>query len=279
MQGQQGKQAIGAMPDSAAAGHLCSTVCWAVVLCGVLAAGVQYSPQGRRTVQYSGQATSFGVRLSSASALAVPLCQQHARCVPQPCMCLRVSRRYVESKNVVCCGVYCRKRETLTGDATIRYFDYLEGFDAFEGVPANLFTEISTSKERSFAAVDFVDTPGLVDGDMKVCLLCLHASVSQCVCVYFRGCCCVCVYVCTCTVEVAGHQSQLQLLTTTHCAGCTLCTACCCPAVPVHCEGHNHGEHPVRARCLWEGLQSVSAPRRAAVATASKGLLRCSQIC
>lgn len=28
--------------------------------------------------------------------------------------------------------------------------------------------EVSTSKERSFAAVDFVDTPGLVDGDMKV---------------------------------------------------------------------------------------------------------------
>jgi hypothetical protein len=106
----------------------------------------------------------------------------------------------------------CRKRETLAGDATLRYYDYLEGFDAFEGIVPNLFTgarvfvggvrvcvgrccwfggsttcratlqrcwlpllvacrcftEISTSKERSFAAVDFVDTPGLVDGDMKV---------------------------------------------------------------------------------------------------------------
>jgi hypothetical protein len=31
----------------------------------------------------------------------------------------------------------------------------------------NLFTEVSTSLERSFAAVDFVDSPGLVDGDMK----------------------------------------------------------------------------------------------------------------
>lgn len=28
--------------------------------------------------------------------------------------------------------------------------------------------QVSTSKERSFACVDFVDTPGLVDGDMKV---------------------------------------------------------------------------------------------------------------
>lgn len=34
----------------------------------------------------------------------------------------------------------CRKRETLTGDATIRYFDYLEGFDSFDGLLANLFT-------------------------------------------------------------------------------------------------------------------------------------------
>lgn len=71
-----------------------------------------------------------------------------------------------------------RKRETLTGDATIRYFDYLEDFGNFQGLLPNLFTEISTSKERSFACVDFVDTPGLVDGDMKVgrastaCMLC-----------------------------------------------------------------------------------------------------------
>lgn len=45
-----------------------------------------------------------------------------------------------------------------------------------KGLPSSLLhpvapltaAEISTSKERSFAAVDFVDTPGLVDGDMKV---------------------------------------------------------------------------------------------------------------
>lgn len=36
----------------------------------------------------------------------------------------------------------CRKRETLTGDATIRYFDYLEGFDIFDGLLANLFTGV-----------------------------------------------------------------------------------------------------------------------------------------
>ncbi len=60
-----------------------------------------------------------------------------------------------------------RRRETLTGDATIRYFDHLQDFAAFDGVLPNLFTEVSTSLERSFAAVDFVDSPGLVDGDMK----------------------------------------------------------------------------------------------------------------
>jgi hypothetical protein len=62
----------------------------------------------------------------------------------------------------------CRKRETLTGDATVRYFDYLEDFASFDGILPNLFTEVSNSTERSFNAVDFVDTPGLVDGDMKV---------------------------------------------------------------------------------------------------------------
>jgi hypothetical protein len=36
------------------------------------------------------------------------------------------------------------------------------------GLLPNLFTEVTTSKERSFACVDFLDTPGLVVGDMKV---------------------------------------------------------------------------------------------------------------
>jgi hypothetical protein len=30
-----------------------------------------------------------------------------------------------------------------------------------------LSTEISTSKQKKFSLVTFVDTPGLVDGDMK----------------------------------------------------------------------------------------------------------------
>ncbi len=39
-----------------------------------------------------------------------------------------------------------KKRETLTGDATMRFFEYLGDFGKFEGMTPNLFTEISTSK-------------------------------------------------------------------------------------------------------------------------------------
>jgi len=35
------------------------------------------------------------------------------------------------------------------------------------GVVDYLATEISTSKQKKFSLVTFVDTPGLVDGDMK----------------------------------------------------------------------------------------------------------------
>lgn len=59
-----------------------------------------------------------------------------------------------------------KKRETLTGDATLRFFDYLEEFSQFNGIIPNLFTEISTSKEKNFQCTDLIDTPGLVDGDM-----------------------------------------------------------------------------------------------------------------
>lgn len=35
------------------------------------------------------------------------------------------------------------------------------------GVPEYLSTEICTSKQKQFPLVTFLDTPGLVDGDMK----------------------------------------------------------------------------------------------------------------
>lgn len=60
-----------------------------------------------------------------------------------------------------------RKREELKGDATLAYFDHLSEISQFEGINANLFTEVSTSKEKNFSCVDFIDSPGLVDGDMQ----------------------------------------------------------------------------------------------------------------
>ena len=61
-----------------------------------------------------------------------------------------------------------RQRETLTGDATLRFFDFLGPFAVMPGVFDNLHTEVSSSTARDFECVDFVDTPGLVDGDTTV---------------------------------------------------------------------------------------------------------------
>lgn len=42
-----------------------------------------------------------------------------------------------------------------------------QDFASFSGILPNLSTEVTTSKERAFNCVDFIDTPGLVDGDMQ----------------------------------------------------------------------------------------------------------------
>ena len=60
-----------------------------------------------------------------------------------------------------------RKRETLKGDATFAFYDHIEGLQGFKGITDNVFTEISTSKDKNFSCVELVDTPGLVDGEME----------------------------------------------------------------------------------------------------------------
>ncbi|XP_060560459.1 uncharacterized protein LOC132720355 isoform X2 [Ruditapes philippinarum] len=60
-----------------------------------------------------------------------------------------------------------RKRESLTGNATLHLYPHFEPLRQIEGVTDYLGTEISTSKQKKFSLVTFVDTPGLVDGDMK----------------------------------------------------------------------------------------------------------------
>lgn len=60
-----------------------------------------------------------------------------------------------------------RKRESLTGNATLHLYPHFAPLQQIGGVTDYLQTEISTSKQKKFSLVTFVDTPGLVDGDMK----------------------------------------------------------------------------------------------------------------
>ncbi|XP_072549073.1 uncharacterized protein [Salminus brasiliensis] len=60
-----------------------------------------------------------------------------------------------------------RKRESLTGNATLHLYPHFKPLQEFKGVSEYLGTEICTSRQKRFSLVTFVDTPGLVDGDMK----------------------------------------------------------------------------------------------------------------
>ncbi|KAI8855059.1 hypothetical protein BC829DRAFT_379126 [Chytridium lagenaria] len=60
-----------------------------------------------------------------------------------------------------------KRRETLRGQATIRYFDCLKDLATYKGVMPFLSTEIVTSRSKNFSMVTFIDTPGLVDGEMS----------------------------------------------------------------------------------------------------------------
>ncbi|XP_067121334.1 uncharacterized protein [Centruroides vittatus] len=60
-----------------------------------------------------------------------------------------------------------KKRESLTGNATLHLYPYFTPLQKIKGLTDYLTTEISTSKQKKFSLVTFVDTPGLVDGDMK----------------------------------------------------------------------------------------------------------------
>lgn len=60
-----------------------------------------------------------------------------------------------------------RKRESLTGNATMHLYQHLKPLQDMKGVIDYIGTEVSTSKQKKFSLVTFIDTPGLVDGDMK----------------------------------------------------------------------------------------------------------------
>ena len=58
------------------------------------------------------------------------------------------------------------RRQTLKGEATLMFYPHLHALEAFEGLLPNLLTEVAVSKQRQFGCCDFIDTPGLVDGDI-----------------------------------------------------------------------------------------------------------------
>lgn len=74
----------------------------------------------------------------------------------------------VESRGftLVTCSV--KEAPPLKGEATLRYFPQLKGIEKFgKGLIENLSTYVSVSQEKCFPNVDFIDTPGLVDGNVE----------------------------------------------------------------------------------------------------------------
>eukprot|EP00277_Geminigera_cryophila_P006496 CAMPEP_0179431500 /NCGR_PEP_ID=MMETSP0799-20121207/16381_1 /TAXON_ID=46947 /ORGANISM="Geminigera cryophila, Strain CCMP2564" /LENGTH=488 /DNA_ID=CAMNT_0021208475 /DNA_START=192 /DNA_END=1658 /DNA_ORIENTATION=- len=59
------------------------------------------------------------------------------------------------------------KKTTWKGSMTLETFPHLEALGKIPGVADFLVTEISTSEEKNFPLVEFIDTPGLTDGTLK----------------------------------------------------------------------------------------------------------------
>lgn len=60
-----------------------------------------------------------------------------------------------------------KKRETLLGNATVHLYPQLKNLIDIQNSLEYVNTEITTSKQKQFSLITFIDTPGLVDGDMK----------------------------------------------------------------------------------------------------------------
>ncbi|XP_058261918.1 uncharacterized protein LOC131363417 isoform X2 [Hemibagrus wyckioides] len=59
------------------------------------------------------------------------------------------------------------KRMSLTSNETFRLYPHFKRLQEVKGVSEYVSAEICTSRQKHFSLVTFVDTPGLVDGDMK----------------------------------------------------------------------------------------------------------------
>jgi hypothetical protein len=118
--------------------------------CGVLCC-VEWSAlpaQQQRLVPNQPAFFAPGTSASALSRQAWPSRRAASSCAPVAGECVRACvRACAASGGSSPCAHAApraprrRKRETLAGDATLRYFDYLEGLgEAFEGVTPNLFT-------------------------------------------------------------------------------------------------------------------------------------------
>jgi hypothetical protein len=60
------------------------------------------------------------------------------------------------------------QRKSLNATATLDMFPFLQPLASQPGIMENLSTEICVLRANLFPLIVFIDTPGLVDGDMKV---------------------------------------------------------------------------------------------------------------
>ena len=55
-----------------------------------------------------------------------------------------------------------KKRESLLGNATVHLYPQLKALTEIHGSLDYVSTEISTSKQKNFNLVNFIDTPGIL---------------------------------------------------------------------------------------------------------------------
>ncbi|EGD72335.1 hypothetical protein PTSG_00356 [Salpingoeca rosetta] len=60
-----------------------------------------------------------------------------------------------------------RRREQLGGEATVEAFPFIKDIVEEAGLKSSIVTEVSASRQKAFPLITFVDTPGLVDGEMQ----------------------------------------------------------------------------------------------------------------
>ena len=65
------------------------------------------------------------------------------------------------------CRTSGKRRETLTGEATVELLPHMKGLTDCADVAKCMSTEVITSRAKKFPMITFVDSPGLIDGDDK----------------------------------------------------------------------------------------------------------------